>query len=190
NYRMDEMSAALGFAQMKRIEEISSKRKEKAMNYFDLFKSEERVVLPFIPKEVTSQSWFVFVLRLNLDLVSELIHIPKWVRNFELPMKIEGEQNRKEWKELVNKIRNILQIFLKKLSEKGVESKNYFYPVHLQPFYRKMFGYEEGNYPVTELISSLTFAIPFFSNISFEEQNYVYQTIAESLTEIKNETFD
>ncbi len=77
-----------------------------------------------------------------------------------------------------------------KLSEKGVESKNYFYPVHLQPFYRKMFGYEEGNYPVTELISSLTFAIPFFSNISFEEQNYVYQTIAESLTEIKNETFD
>ncbi len=189
NYRMDEMSAALGFAQMKRIEEIGSKRKEKAMNYFELFQSEERVVLPFIPQEVTSQSWFVFVLRLNLDWVSELIHIPTWVRNFDLPIKIEGKQNRKEWKELINKIRNILQTFLKKLSEKGVESKNYFYPVHLQPFYRKMFGYEEGDFPVTELISSLTFAIPFFSNISLEEQNYVYQIITDSLTEIKNETF-
>jgi dTDP-4-amino-4,6-dideoxygalactose transaminase len=52
-----------------------------------------------------------------------------------------------------------------------------------------MFGYEEGDFPVTELISSLTFAIPFFSNISLEEQNYVYQIITESLTEIKNETF-
>ena len=41
---MDEMSAALGYAQMKRINEIS-KRKQKADNYFELFKNDGRVVL-------------------------------------------------------------------------------------------------------------------------------------------------
>jgi dTDP-4-amino-4,6-dideoxygalactose transaminase len=187
NYRMDEMSAALGYAQMKRINEISDKRKQKADNYFELFRNDRRIVLPFIPQEVTQESWFVFVLRLNLEWLSQYLKIPKWVQNFDIPIKIEGEKNQKEWNLLIKQLRSVLNNLLKKLNDKGVQSKNYFYPIHLQPFYKKLFGYVEGDFPITELISSLTFAIPFFNNITFEQQTYVYKIISESLEEIKDE---
>ncbi len=35
------------------------------------------------------------------------------------------------------------------LREGGIKCKPYFTPIHLQPFYRKMFGYKEGDFPVT-----------------------------------------
>lgn len=187
NYRMDEMSAALGYAQMTRISEISKKRSEKAYNYFELFKKEKSVVLPYIPKETTSQSWFVFVLRLNLDWIKEFVSIPNWVVNYELPIKIIGEKNREEWKNIIERLRNFLFTFLKKLNERGVQSKNYFHPVHLQPFYQKFFGYSEGDFPKAELTSCLTFAIPFFSNITFEQQEHVYKVVVKCLQETKNE---
>jgi perosamine synthetase len=187
NYRMDEMSAALGYAQMKRINEISKKRKQKADNYFELFKNDGRVVLPYIPQEVTQESWFVFVLRLNLEWLSQFLNIPKWVQDFDIPIRIEGEKNQKEWHNLIKQLRAILNNLLKKLNNKGVQSKNYFYPLHLQPFYKKLFGYDEGDFPITELVSSLTVAIPFFSNITFEQQTYVHKIISDSLEEIKDE---
>lgn len=188
NYRMDEMSAALGFAQMQRIDEISKKRKEKAQRYFELFKDDNRIVLPHVPPVVTSQSWFVFVLRLDLGWLSNFLNIANWVKNFELPTKFETQKSKEEWSKIIKQLRNTLQNLIRKLNQKGIESKNYFYPIHLQPFYMKMFGYTPGDYPVTELVSSLTFAIPFFSNITQEEQNDVYNAIDKSLKEIKNET--
>jgi perosamine synthetase len=62
---------------------------------------------------------------------------------------------------------------LKELMEKGIESSNYFVPIHLQPFYRKMFGYQEGNFPVTEHIAARTVALPFYGNITEKEIDYV-----------------
>ena len=42
---------------------------------------------------------------------------------------------------------------IKYLNEEGVQCKPYFTPIHLQPFYKKMFGYKEGDFPVTEDVS-------------------------------------
>lgn len=61
----------------------------------------------------------------------------------------------------------------KELMEKGIESSNYFVPIHLQPFYRKIFGYQEGNFPVTEQIAARTIALPFYGNITEKEIDYV-----------------
>lgn len=66
NYRLDEMSAALGLAQLKRIDEILQKRSRVASLYRDKLGDIKEVQLPLtdhIPN--TTLSWFVFVVRLN-----------------------------------------------------------------------------------------------------------------------------
>jgi len=70
---------------------------------------------------------------------------------------------------------------IKYLNEEGVQCKPYFTPIHLQPFYRKMFGYKEGDFPVTEDVSSRTIALPFFSNLKEEQIDYVVEKLKNSI---------
>ncbi len=72
------------------------------------------------------------------------------------------------------------------LKEKGIESKNYFSPIHLQKFYRELFGYKRGDFPVTEKISDRTLALPFFTSLTEEEINYVKDKLKEGITAISN----
>ena len=46
------------------------------------------------------------------------------------------------------------------LVERGVAAKLYFYPVHLQPFHRKRFGYGPGMFPAAELWGAQALALP------------------------------
>jgi len=73
---------------------------------------------------------------------------------------------------------------IKYLNEEGVQCKPYFTPIHLQPFYRKMFGYKEGDFPITEDVSSRTIALPFFSNLKEEQVEYVVEKVKEGI--VKN----
>jgi len=62
---------------------------------------------------------------------------------------------------------------LEGLRERGIECRAYFSPIHLQPFYRKMFGYKRGDFPITESVSERTIALPFYNNLKEEEVEYV-----------------
>lgn len=64
NYRMSEIQAALGVAQLERLDEILEARRVVANRYIERFMGLSDVVLPNISDE-TTMSWFVFVLRLN-----------------------------------------------------------------------------------------------------------------------------
>lgn len=64
NYRMSEIQAALGVAQLERLDEILEQRGKVANRYIERFMGLSDVVLPNISDE-TRMSWFVFVLRLN-----------------------------------------------------------------------------------------------------------------------------
>lgn len=64
NYRMSEIQAALGVAQLERLDEILEARRGVANRYIERFMGLSDVVLPNISDE-TTMSWFVFVLRLN-----------------------------------------------------------------------------------------------------------------------------
>lgn len=70
---------------------------------------------------------------------------------------------------------------LKKLSEKGIGCNNYFPPIHLQPFYREMFGYKEGDFEITERICERTIALPFHNNLRDEEIHYVVDNLIAAL---------
>jgi perosamine synthetase len=135
NYRMDELSAALGCSQMERIEEILEKRAKVAGMYGEKLAEVEEVEVPFVAPYVNKMSWFVYVIKLERGI------------------------NR-------NKV-------IKYLNEEGVQCKPYFTPIHLQPFYGKMFGYKEGDFPVTEDVTGRTIALPFFNNLKEEQIDYV-----------------
>ncbi|ACV63601.1 Glutamine--scyllo-inositol transaminase [Desulfofarcimen acetoxidans DSM 771] len=70
---------------------------------------------------------------------------------------------------------------LQYLRARGVGCQTYFQPIHLQPFYTKMFGCQKGNFPVTEKVASSTLALPFASNLTDEQIDYVVETLAEAL---------
>jgi perosamine synthetase len=66
------------------------------------------------------------------------------------------------------------------LNQKGIQSKAYFSPcIHLQPYYRKRYGFIEGMFPVAERISSEMVAIPFFTQITKAEVQQVTEAIKD-----------
>lgn len=65
NYRMDEMSAALGIAQMARLDELIDKRARVAALYSQKLAGIPGIEIPVIIPSTTRMSWFVYVIRLD-----------------------------------------------------------------------------------------------------------------------------
>jgi perosamine synthetase len=63
NYRLDEMSAALGVSQMRRIDQILARREQVAARYGRLLEAIDGVDAPTVLPEARV-SWFVYVVRL------------------------------------------------------------------------------------------------------------------------------
>jgi perosamine synthetase len=143
NFRMDELSAALGCSQMERIEEILDKRAKVAKMYGEKLAEIEEVEVPYIAPYVNKMSWFIYVIRLERGIDRNGV--------------------------------------IKYLNEEGVQCKPYFTPIHLQPFYRKMFGYKEGDFPITEDVAGRTIALPFFNNLKEEQIDYVAEKLKEGI---------
>jgi dTDP-4-amino-4,6-dideoxygalactose transaminase len=94
NYRIDEMSAAMGVAQMSRLEELLSKREQVAAWYEARLAEIPGVEVPFIEPSTTRMSWFVYVIRfdakLNRDEIAKKLDargIP--VRPYFLPIHLQ-----------------------------------------------------------------------------------------------------
>ena len=68
NYRMDEMSAALGLSQLRRIDEILEKREMVARRYNEMLRDVDGVETPFISPKTTRMSWFVYVVKLDENI--------------------------------------------------------------------------------------------------------------------------
>ena len=65
NYRLDEMSAALGLSQMQRIEDLINKRETVAQWYNKYLKEIKGVEIPYVSSDTTRMSWFVYVIRID-----------------------------------------------------------------------------------------------------------------------------
>jgi dTDP-4-amino-4,6-dideoxygalactose transaminase len=77
NYRLDEMSAALGIAQMQRIGELLTKRERVAAWYTERLAGKELIETPNVPASTTHMSWFVYVVQIKPparrdDVIKEL----------------------------------------------------------------------------------------------------------------------
>ena len=148
NYRLDEMSCALGIAQMKRIKEILRKRDKVASLYSEKLKDIRDVEIPYVaPKN--KLSWFVYVVKLS--------------------EKLGGKKRDK---------------IIKEMEKKGVQCGNYFQPIHLQPFYKKSFGFKTGDFPVAENVADRTLALPFYNNLTEKEIDFVVKNLNEALKNV------
>jgi perosamine synthetase len=63
NYRLDELSAALGVVQARRLDELVARRAQVAAWYDERLAGIELVERPFVAPETTRMSWFVYVVR-------------------------------------------------------------------------------------------------------------------------------
>lgn len=68
NYRMDEMSAAIGNVQMERIEELLNKRQQVADWYAERLSEIPGIEPPQLVEDTTRVSWFVYVIRFDASL--------------------------------------------------------------------------------------------------------------------------
>ncbi len=146
NYRLNELSCALGVAQLERIEQLLAKREQVARMYNELLAKTEGVEIPYISPQV-KMSWFVYVVRLASGVDRDRV--------------------------------------MARLGEKGVASRPYFSPIHLQPFYRQMFGFKEGDFSITEAAACSTLALPFHSNLDEESVEYVCNALGEIIAQEK-----
>ena len=146
NYRLNELSAALGCAQIERSKEIFAKRENVARWYAQALGELQHDILLPVEKPWARRSWFVFVIRLA-DHFSDASR----------------------------------DLLLSRLAEKGIASAPYFPAIHLQPLYKKMFGFKPGDFPITEATAARTLALPFFPQMTEEQVNYVANTLKEAL---------
>ncbi len=142
NYRLDEMSAALGASQLARIESTLERRAKVAQWYGDALAAASGV-RPLGEFEWGKRSWFVYVVVLDEGIPRDEV--------------------------------------LKRLEALGVQSRAYFPPIHLQPFYRERFGYEEGAFPVCEGVAARTLTLPFYNQLSRADVQEVVDRLRRAL---------
>jgi len=94
NYRLDEMSAALGISQMERVEQLLTNRQRVADFYTSKLSIIDGVETPYIAPATTRMSWFVYVIRLSRDIdrdqtAEKLIAAGIPVRPYFLPIHLQ-----------------------------------------------------------------------------------------------------
>lgn len=132
------------------------------------------------------------------EILSKRANVAKWygrklVEIDELILPCGGQKKKISWFVYVVRLldrfsRKDRDQILSKLSKKGIGCSNYFAPIHLQPFYRKMFGYKQGDFPITEKVSERTVALPFFNNLKEEQVDFVCKTLKQILFTIGKKT--
>lgn len=63
----------------------------------------------------------------------------------------------------------------------GIPSRPYFSPIHLQPYMREAFGYQEGDFPVAEDLGARSLALPFSSIMTEAQVDMVCQELIKLL---------
>lgn len=145
NYRLDEMSAALGAVQMSRLDELLDKREQVAGWYESRLSEIQGVETQFVEKFTSRMSWFVYVVRFEASIDRDAL--------------------------------------AQKLIKRGVPVRPYFAPIHLQPYMVSKFGYQPGDFPITEDLGNRGLALPFSGVMTEAQVEQVSLTIAEALLE-------
>jgi perosamine synthetase len=141
NYRLDELSAALGVSQISRLDTFLTKRSHVAQMYTERLSQLSWLRLPVVRPDVTI-SWFVYVVTLSPDMDRQSV--------------------------------------VDELDSKGISTRAYFRPLHLQPYMRELFGTREGMLPITEDIAERTLALPFHNNLSEEDVERVVDALSRA----------
>jgi perosamine synthetase len=153
NYRLGELGAALGIAQLERVDRMLEERVLVAELYRDKLSSlggapagegdPDGLVLPCADRGEERRSWFVYVVQLPDGADPDGV--------------------------------------IAELAGRGVQSKAYLPCIHLLPFYRERFGFREGQFPVAERAAERSLALPFFTAMGEAEVERVMAALGKAL---------
>ena len=146
NFRMTNMQASIGVAQLKKINHFLLKRKNVFQRYDKHFKSNSQLLL--LPKNSWSEnSYWLYTL-----VVSEFT-----------------EKKRDK--------------LLKALSDRGIDARPGFYPLHKMPPYQK---YSNGSdYPISSFLGTSTINLPSSPGLTFDEIDHIAQIVINELERFK-----
>jgi dTDP-4-amino-4,6-dideoxygalactose transaminase len=68
-----------------------------------------------------------------------------------------------------------------RVQNRGIGIAVNYRPIHLLAYYRKTFGYKEGDFPVAEEIGRSTLSLPLYPSLRESELKYVVQVLMEEL---------
>jgi perosamine synthetase len=137
NYRMTNLQAAIGLAQLEQIELFLNKRKSLAQSYTAGLKDLPGLTLPPALPWAETVCWMYSIL-------------------------VNAEE--------AGISRDNLMLALKR---EGIETRPFFYPLHLMPPYRS----NDRDYPVSEAVSSEGISLPSSNKLSLSETERVTDTI-------------
>jgi perosamine synthetase len=153
NYRLTEMQAALGVAQLERAGDLLAQRERVAALYGERLAElggapagrgdPDALVLPCADRGRERRSWFVYVVQLPAGTDREVV--------------------------------------IAALAKRGVASKAYLPCIHLMPPYRERLGLQEGQFPVAERVAARSLALPFFTAMGEQEVERVTEALAAAI---------
>ncbi len=65
----------------------------------------------------------------------------------------------------------------KKIEDAGIETSIHYNPIHLEPYYRKRFGYKSGDFPVAEKLGFSAITLPLYPALTQKEQDYIIDVV-------------
>lgn len=145
NFRMSNIQAAVGVAQLEKIEDHLKLKRELGASYQEKLKNVEGLQLPVAKTEYAENLYWVFGIVLDENVPMDAREI------------------------------------MDKLAQKNIGCRPFFYPMHLQPIFRKMGLFENESYPVAEKLGERGFYVPSGLTVTEEERIYVAEQVKEVL---------
>ena len=145
NFRMTNMQAAIGLAQLEQIDKTVNRKREIGRYYQDALSEINSVSLPVSMTDYAENIYWVFGMVLN-----------------------DPERSADD--------------VMKKLGDKGIGTRHFFYPIHRQPALIaegccKKDYLEDGSFENSNYICEHGFYIPSGLGLSLEDQKYVVETL-------------
>lgn len=141
NYRLNDLSAAVGVAQLRRLDELLAKRAAVATMYDERLSGLDGIEPLEPPRAGMKVSWFLYAVRIG------------------------GGIDRDSLSE--------------RLAARGIPTRPYFWPIHLQPPYRDRFGFERGAYPHSEAAGDSLLSLPFHGRLTAAQIEYICECVTE-----------
>ncbi len=157
NYRMTDMQGALGVCQMDKKEYIMSGRREVASKYDVALKDISELITPLTPKNYKHgyQSYVCIF--------------------------TDGEDITTLTKEQIDRINIKRNLFMEKLEEKNIATRQGTHAVHTLGYYKDKNAFNDEDFLISYAGDRLSIALPLYAGMSDEEFDYVISNIKEAL---------
>jgi len=142
-YNMTDLSAAMGMAQLRKVERMWKRRSEVAARYTAAFAGIPELEPPTVCPGC-QHAWHLYILRLHLEQLG------------------------------IDRAR-----FVSELHARNIGSSVHFIPLHLHPYYRRLWDYQHHDFPVAFREYKRVVSLPIYSRMSDQDIEDVIEAVAD-----------